>query len=102
MKKKMNKTTRSNFITYGIVIVLFAVVKTLSSTGNLSRLLTGLLVPLCVYTIAAISLNLVVGFSGELSLGHAGLCAWAHTPAHFFLIWQQTLFLRFRDLFWRF
>ena len=62
MKKKMNKTTRSNFITYGIVIVLFAVVQTLSSTGNLSRLLTGLLVPLCVYTIAAISLNLVVGF----------------------------------------
>ena len=72
MKKNMNKTTRSNFITYGIVIVLFAVVQILSSTGNLSRLLTGLLVPLCVYTIAAISLNLVVGFSGELSLGHAG------------------------------
>ena len=48
MKKNMNKTTRSNFITYGIVIVLFAVVQILSSTGNLSRLLTGLLVPLCV------------------------------------------------------
>lgn len=45
MKKNMNKTTRSNFITYGIVIVLFAVVQILSSTGNLSRLLTGLLVP---------------------------------------------------------
>lgn len=84
MKKKMNKTTRSNFITYGIVIVLFAVVQTLSSTGNLSRLLTGLLVPLCVYTIAAISLNLVVGFSGELSLGHAGfMCVGAYSSALF-------------------
>ena len=84
MKKKMNKTTRSNFITYGIVIVLFAVVQTLSSTGNLSRLLTGLLVPLCVYTIAAISLNLVVGFSGELSLGHAGfMCVGAFAGALF-------------------
>ena len=27
---------------------------------------------LCVYTIASLSLNLVVGYSGELSLGHAG------------------------------
>ena len=57
MKKKMNKTTRSNFITYGIVIVLFAVVQTLSSTGNLSRLLTGLLVPLCVYTLSLIHIS---------------------------------------------
>lgn len=32
----------------------------------------GLLVPLCVYVILAVSLNLVVGILGELSLGHAG------------------------------
>ena len=84
MKNKMNKTTKNNFITYGIVILLFAVVQTLSSTGNLSRLLTGLLVPLCVYTIAAVSLNLVVGFSGELSLGHAGfMCVGAYSSALF-------------------
>lgn len=84
MKKKMNKTTKNNFITYGIVIALFVIVQTLSSTGNLSRLLTGLLVPLCVYSIAAISLNLVVGFSGELSLGHAGfMCVGAYSSALF-------------------
>ncbi|WP_308783156.1 branched-chain amino acid ABC transporter permease [uncultured Blautia sp.] len=84
MKNKMNKTTKNNFITYGIVILLFAVVQILSSTGNLSRLLTGLLVPLCVYTIAAVSLNLVVGFSGELSLGHAGfMCVGAYSSALF-------------------
>lgn len=47
-------------INYGIVIVLFVIVQALSSTGNLSRLLMGLLVPLCVYTIASVSLNLVV------------------------------------------
>ena len=72
MKKVKNKTTQNNMINYGIVILLFVIVQVLSSTGNLSRLLTGLLVPICVYTIAAVSLNLVVGFSGELSLGHAG------------------------------
>ena len=84
MKNKMNKTTKNNMITYGIVVALFVVVQVLSSTGNLSRLLTGLLVPLCVYTIAAISLNLVVGFSGELSLGHAGfMCVGAYSSALF-------------------
>ena len=72
MKKNMNKTTKNNFITYGMVIAIFVVVQILSSTGNLSRLLTGLLVPICVYIIASLSLNLVVGYSGELSLGHAG------------------------------
>ena len=65
MKKVKNKTTQNNMINYGIVILLFVIVQVLSSTGNLSRLLTGLLVPICVYTIAAVSLNLVVGFSGE-------------------------------------
>ena len=71
-------------INYGIVIVLFIIVQALSSTGNLSRLLMGLLVPLCVYTIASVSLNLVVGFSGELSLGHAGfMCVGAFSSALF-------------------
>ena len=84
MKKNMNKTTKNNFINYGIVIAIFVIVEILSGTGNLSRLLTGLLVPLCVYTIAAISLNLVVGFSGELSLGHAGfMCVGAFSSALF-------------------
>ena len=52
MKKNMNKTTKNNFITYGMVIAIFVVVQILSSTGNLSRLLTGLLVPICVYRIS--------------------------------------------------
>ncbi len=84
MKKNMNKTTKNNRITYLMVILLFIIVQALSATGNLSNLLTGLLVPLCVYTIAAISLNLVVGFSGELSLGHAGfMCVGAYSSAIF-------------------
>lgn len=59
-------------ITYGIIIVLYVVFMLLSKTGHLSRSTTGQLVPICVYVVAAIALNLVVGFSGELSLGHAG------------------------------
>lgn len=70
--KKMSKTTRSNIITYGIVIVAFVVMQILVVTGNLSNSLTGQLVPICVYICMAVSLNLTVGILGELSLGHAG------------------------------
>ena len=82
--KKMKKTTRSNMITYGIVIVAFIIMRTLTYTGNLSSLLQGLLVPLCTYVILAVSLNLVVGILGELSLGHAGfMCVGAFSSAFF-------------------
>ena len=80
----MNKTKRSNLITYAIVIVAFVVMQILSSTGSISSLLTGLLVPLCTYIILAVSLNLVVGILGELSLGHAGfMCVGAFSSAFF-------------------
>ena len=42
------------------------------STGNISSSLKGQLVPICAYIVMAVSLNLTVGFLGELSLGHAG------------------------------
>lgn len=71
-KKTISKTTRSNFITYLMVIVAFVILQVMMSTGNMSSLLKGQLVPICAYIVMAISLNLVVGISGELSLGHAG------------------------------
>ena len=44
----------------------------LKNNGALSRSQQGLLVPICCYIVMAISLNLVVGILGDLSLGHAG------------------------------
>lgn len=70
--KNMKRSTVDSLITYALVIVLFALFQTLSSGGHLTRSLTGQLVPVCVYASAAVALNLVVGFSGDLSLGHAG------------------------------
>ena len=67
-----SKKIRSNIITFGLVIVFYAVMEAMLVTGNMSSLMKGLLVPLCYYMILAASLNLVVGISGELSLGHAG------------------------------
>ena len=76
--KKINKQLRSNLITYGIVVAAYIIVTLCMQAGMISSLLQGLLVPLCVYVILAISLNLTVGILGELSLGHAGfMCAGA-------------------------
>ena len=73
MKKlRLNKTSRTNFLTYGMVIVLYVVLQFMSSGGMLSSTLKGQLVPICAYVVMALSLNLTVGVLGELSLGHAG------------------------------
>ena len=70
--KRMSKRLRSNLITYGIVIGFFIVMTALDAAGVLTNSLAGQLVPICAYVCMAVSLNLVVGISGELSLGHAG------------------------------
>ena len=62
-KKKLNKTTKSNLITYGMVLAAYLIVQGM---------------------ILALSLNLTVGILGELSLGHAGfMCIGAFTSAAF-------------------
>ena len=70
--KQYIKAHGVDLATYGIVIVGYLVMQTLSSQGMLSRSVNGYLIPICSYIVLAVSLNLVVGISGELSLGHAG------------------------------
>ena len=67
-----NKTTRTNAMTYLFVIVAFVIMQTLASLGMLSSTVSGYLVPASCYIVLAVSLNLLVGVCGELSLGHAG------------------------------
>lgn len=82
--KSMNKQTKSMLITYAMVIAVFIIVEIMISTGMMSSLMQGLLVPLCIYSIVAIGLNLCVGYLGELSLGHAGfMCVGAFSSAVF-------------------
>ena len=83
-KKALNKTWKENAVTYGIVIIAYIIIQAMLKGGHMSSLMKGLLVPVCVYVIMAISLNLVVGISGELSLGHAGfMCVGAFSGALF-------------------
>lgn len=67
-----NKTLRSNAITYAVVTVAFVVMYIMSSMGMLGSAVKGFLIPICAYIVLAVSLNLLVGVCGELSLGHAG------------------------------
>lgn len=93
MKKiKLSKNMKDNMITYGIVIIAYIIMQIMISTGNVSSLMQGLMVPLCVYVILAVSLNLTVGILGELSLGHAGfMCVGAFTGAFFSKCMQNVI-----------
>lgn len=94
----MKKEEKQSLITYAIVIVAAAIVGSVKAGGNMSSLMQGLLVPICIYVIMAVSLNLVVGILGELSLGHAGfMCAGAFSGAFFSVCTKGVIpdFLRF-------
>ena len=94
MKKKLNlnKSTKNTLITIGMVVVAYIIMTILTSAGVLSSLMKGLLVPLCIYAIIAVALNLTVGILGELSLGHAGfMCVGAFTSALFSLCFKDTM-----------
>lgn len=90
--KKLNKSTKNSLINYGIVIALYAVVMIIQLCGGLSNSMKGFLVPVCIYVIMAVSLNLVVGILGELSLGHAGfMCIGAYSGAIFSKLTEETI-----------
>ena len=92
MKSAKQKAFMNDMITYAMVIIAFAVVQVLLAGGHMSSLMKGLLVPLCTYSIMAVSLNLVVGISGELSLGHAGfMCIGAFASALWTNIMKGTM-----------
>ena len=94
MKKKLNlnKSTKNTLITIGMVVVAYIIMTILASAGALSSLMKGLLVPLCIYAIIAVALNLTVGILGELSLGHAGfMCVGAFSSSFFSICFKDTM-----------
>ena len=73
----MRKITKKNLLpknSFVFLLVTFAFIamQVMDATGALKSSLRGQLIPICAYIVLAVSLNLVVGISGELSLGHAG------------------------------
>ncbi len=91
-QKTLTKTTRENLITIGMVVLLFIVITAAAQFGMINSHIGGLLVPICVYATMAVSLNLVVGILGELSLGHAGfMCVGAFSAAFFSKLMQSSM-----------
>ncbi len=95
MKKSLKTVkpyTKQSLITYAILIIVFVITQILRNSGNMSYMMQDLLVPLCVYAILAVSLNLTVGILGELSLGQAGfMCIGAYTGALFSNLMEEAI-----------
>lgn len=62
----------TSVLTLLAVAGLYGAVAYLLYGGMLTRQISNMLIPISVYIVLAVSLNLVVGLLGELSLGHAG------------------------------
>lgn len=69
MKNKL--FSKKNILSLVLIAVIYAVVQFLMNSGLLSRQLTSVIVPCCYNVIMAVSLSMIVGVLGELSLGHA-------------------------------
>lgn len=71
MTDLLKRFKSANTVTYSLLIVIYIGVAALLYSGNLSNQLKNQVISITAYIIMAVSLNLVVGFLGELSLGHA-------------------------------
>jgi branched-chain amino acid transport system permease protein len=69
----MDKIRKNKTLMKLIYLVLtYAVVQVLISTGIITYYLQDILTTICINIILAVSLNLITGFTGQFSLGHAG------------------------------
>ena len=90
--KLIKPNTFQSLITYAMLIIAFVIIQVMLGTGSMSYMMQDLLVPLCVYAILAVSLNLTVGILGELSLGQAGfMCIGAYTGALFSNLFEEAI-----------
>ena len=93
---KNNKKTYNikikDFVNYGLVLALLVYGVVLLSMGGLRPSMAQLFAQIGYSIILAVSLNLVVGFLGELSLGHAGfMCVGAYVGGLFAVVLKQNM-----------
>lgn len=68
----MKVLNKKNIITLIVIGLVFALIQVLLQSGIVSSFYEITLVTICINIILAVSLNLVTGFTGQFSLGHAG------------------------------
>lgn len=68
----MRMITKKNLMILLSLIATFAIVQVLMMNGIITRFHEITIATICINIILAVSLNLVTGFTGQFSLGHAG------------------------------
>ncbi|MGB4438512.1 MAG: branched-chain amino acid ABC transporter permease, partial [Sedimentibacter sp.] len=68
----MRILTKKNIITVISLVLLYAVVQSLINAKIINSYYEITIATICMNIILAVSLNLVTGFTGQFSLGHAG------------------------------
>ena len=87
---------KKNIVLALIAVIIYVVIFSLAQFGVLSRHTQSLLVPIGVNIILAVSLNLTVGFLGELTLGHAGfMSVGAYAGCLFTIYCNLTVWIEF-------
>ncbi len=90
--KSMKKAFSKDFATICFVVLIYAVISTMLYGGLASRQLTNMIIPVSCYIVLAVSLNLVVGLLGELSLGHAAFMSVGLFSGCLFSMWSVNIF----------
>ena len=68
----MRALTKKNLLILGSILLTFAIVQSLITIGIINSFYEITIVTIAINIILAVSLNLVTGFTGQFSLGHAG------------------------------
>ena len=68
----MKVLNKKNILTLIIILIIYAIVQVLLTNGIISSFYEITIATICINIILAVSLNLVTGFTGQFSLGHAG------------------------------
>lgn len=68
----MKVLNKKNIITLIMMVMVYAIIQVLITSGIINSFYEITLATICINIILAVSLNLVTGFTGQFSLGHAG------------------------------
>ena len=68
----MKVLNKNNIMTLIIATIIYALIQVLLATGIINSFYEITIATICINIILAVSLNLVTGFTGQFSLGHAG------------------------------
>ena len=80
------KKYRNQIITIALVFGAFIIINSLIGANIINRYITRLMILSCINIILAISLNLITGITGQLSLGNAAFMAIGAYVSAFFSV----------------